>query len=205
MHKKTIKIFTSNFVTFLQKYALIYLRGYLYYKGVIILQIFEQIYSEYFAGIYHFLYRLCRDENLAEELTQETFYQAFKSFLKFKGNSEIFTWLASIAKHTYFRYLKKNKLCLDNISIDSITDFYCENNSDNPEEFVQRDYVSAAVKNIINTIPDKYKDVVILRIYAELSFAEISRALGISENSAKVIYCRAKKMLTEELKNEFKL
>jgi RNA polymerase sigma-70 factor (ECF subfamily) len=44
-----------------------------------------------------------------------------------------------------------------------------------------------------------------LRIYAELPFAQVAKALKISENSAKVIYCRAKKMLAEELKNEFEL
>ena len=51
---------------------------------------FESIYEQYFPRVYAFLYRMCRNENLAEELTQETFFQAFKSFPKYRGESELF-------------------------------------------------------------------------------------------------------------------
>ena len=52
-------------------------------------------------------------------------------------------------------------------------------------------------------IPKKYRDVVLLRIYAELPFSQIALALKISENSAKVIFFRAKKKMMEVLKDEF--
>ncbi|MGN1085328.1 MAG: RNA polymerase sigma factor, partial [Lachnospiraceae bacterium] len=63
---------------------------------------FEIIYERYQPRIYSFLFKLCKNEQLAEELTQETFYRAFVSFGKYKGNSSMFTWLAAIAKYTYF-------------------------------------------------------------------------------------------------------
>lgn len=166
---------------------------------------FELLYREYFPRVYSFLYKMCKNESLAEELTQETFYNAFTAFHRFKGNSEVFTWLASIAKHTYFKYLRKNKMHYDNISIDLILDLYCENNSSNPEAALQKKTIEEGVRKVINKIPDKYKDVVLLRFYAELSFAQVGDALGISENSAKVIFFRAKKMLVEEMKNEFNM
>ena len=59
---------------------------------------FGSIYTEYFGRVYGFLFRMCRNEDLAEELTQETFFQAFKSFSSYRGDSELFTWLAAIAK-----------------------------------------------------------------------------------------------------------
>jgi RNA polymerase sigma-70 factor (ECF subfamily) len=65
--------------------------------------------------------------------------------------------------------------------------------------------VSAALRRIVNDIPQKYRDVVILRIYGELPFSQVALALGITENSAKVLFFRAKKMLMEELHNEFDL
>ena len=52
-------------------------------------------------------------------------------------------------------------------------------------------------------MPEKYRDVVMLRLYAELPFSEIAETLKITENSAKVLFHRAKKMLTEELRNEY--
>lgn len=164
---------------------------------------FEELYDEYFPRVYSFLYKLCKDSLLAEELTQETFYQAFKSFHRFCGNSEIFTWLAAIAKHTYYKYLKKNKLGLDAISIDSLTDVFFNNSLGNPQEDLQKKLLIEAVQKIIDKIPEKYRDVVMLRVYAEMPFSQVAVALGISESSAKVIFFRAKKMLMEEMNNEF--
>ncbi|NLN49749.1 MAG: sigma-70 family RNA polymerase sigma factor [Clostridiales bacterium] len=57
------------------------------------------------------------------------------------------------------------------------------------------------IKEKINEIPEKYKNVVILRIYADMPFSQIAETLGISEGSAKVIFFRAKKMLMKELED----
>ena len=164
---------------------------------------FEELYKTYFTRVYTFLYKLCSNEGLAEELTQETFYQAFTSMHRFKGQSEIFTWLASIGKHTYYKFLKKNKLHFEAINIDTVTDVFCENTNSDPEFFVQRKAVTESIRKIVNTMPDKYREVVILRVYAQLSFSEVAAAMGITENSAKVLYFRAKKMLMEVITNEF--
>lgn len=163
---------------------------------------FEELYHDYFSRVYSFLYKLCNDSMLAEELTQETFYQAFKSFYRFRGNSEIFTWLAAIAKHSYYRYLKKNKLGMEAISIDLVADTFCADVLDSPEELLQKKSVKEAVLGVINKIPPKYRDVVMLRVYAEMPFSQVAAALKISESSAKVIFFRAKKLLMEELKFE---
>ena len=170
-----------------------------------LLDAFEKIYKENYSGVFLFLYKLCHDEKLAEELTQETFYQAFTSFYKFEGKCEISTWLAAIGKHTYFKYLRKNKLDIDSISLDSVTESYRERNFDNPEDAVQKEYIVNAIRNIVDNIPDKYRDVVILRVYAGLPYSQVAKALNISENSAKVIFFRAKKMLMEEIKNELNM
>lgn len=166
---------------------------------------FEQLYMEYYPRLYAFLFNMCQDHHLAEELTQDSFYQAFTSLHRFRGKSEVFTWLASIAKHTYFKHLRKHKHLNDHISIELITDVFCQNNLNNPEEVVQRQAVAEGIRKILRTIPDKYRDVVLLRVYAGLPFAQVAAALNISENSAKVIFFRAKKMLMEELKHEFDL
>lgn len=68
---------------------------------------FESLYRDYYQKVYAFLNRMCADGDLAEDLTQETFLQAYKSLYKFRGECEVFTWLAAIGKHTYFKYLKK--------------------------------------------------------------------------------------------------
>ena len=58
------------------------------------------------------------------------------------------------------------------------------------------------MRNAIEKLDGKYRDVVFYRIYADMSFSQIAEALDITENSAKVIFCRAKKKLKEELQHE---
>ena len=162
---------------------------------------FETIYEQYFPRVYSFIYRMCRDEDLSEELTQETFFQAFRSFPKYRGESELFTWLASIAKYTFFSYMRKNRRSGEDVDIELLADTLLDSEND-PEEKMQRKETVEAIRRAISRIPEKYRDVVVLRLYAELPFSEVADALSISENSAKVIFHRAKKLLSEELKNE---
>lgn len=163
---------------------------------------YEELYKKNFSKVYSFLLKLCGDNELAEELTQETFYQAFLSFRHFQGKCEIFTWLASIAKHVYYKYLKKNKRSIELVSIDLMADILCTDSHESPEEMLQKKLVTKDIRKRISEIPPKYREVVILRVYAEMPFSQVALILGISENSAKVIFFRAKKMLMEGLKDD---
>lgn len=165
-------------------------------------QTFEDIYRNYFSRVYTFIFRMCGNEDVAEELTQETFYQAFRSFYKFRGDSELFTWLASIAKFTFFTYLRKNKRETDLLNTDPWNSMLTDDGENDPERIVQKEEMSVAVRRLLDKLPSKYRDVVVLRIYAELPFSEIAEALKISESSAKVLFFRAKKLLLEEMKHE---
>ena len=164
---------------------------------------FEALYREYFPRIYAFLYKLTESRDLAEELTQETFYQAFVAFYRFRGDSDVFTWLASIAKHTYYRWLRKNKRQIDAADPEVLLEACSEAVSEHPADTVERHMLAERVRQALTTLPKKYKDVTILRAYADMSYAQIGDALGISENSARVIYFRAKKMLMEAIQDEY--
>ncbi len=167
---------------------------------------FEEMFRTYYPRVYAFLYKLCSDKIIAEELAQETFFQAYKSFRRFRGDSHVFTWLASIAKHVYFRFLKQNRLQTEAVAdLDVLADAYCASMEGNPADIFERGEIIQTVRRIIKRIPKKYQDVVMLRVYAALPFAEIASVMHISENSAKVMYFRAKKLLMEELKHEYKL
>ncbi len=165
---------------------------------------FETLYGTYYDRVYAFLYRLCADRSLAEDLTQETFLQAYTSFHRFRGECEVFTWLASIGKHVYFKYLKRNRLHMDSANLDLVENSYCLQSGD-PAEYIHKKHVEKVVRAVMEDIPKKYRDVVLLRIYAELPFSQIALVLKISENSAKVIFFRAKKKMMEVLQNELEL
>ena len=69
----------------------------------------SEIYKSYANEVKLFLLCLTSSEDLAEEITQETFYQAVKSIHRYNGECKISVWLCQIAKHSYFDYLKKAK------------------------------------------------------------------------------------------------
>ena len=162
--------------------------------------VFEQIYSTYYRRVYSFLYKLCHDTRLAEDLTQETFYQAYISFGRYNGECEMFTWLASIAKNIFLKHLRKHK----NEAV--LIDLYVTEPeaplTDEPGYRLSKQVEAAELRAAISAMPAKYSEVLILRIYGELSYEEIAAKLGITANSAKVIFPRAKKIIKEILINE---
>lgn len=156
---------------------------------------FEKLYKEYYPRVYAFLYKLCGDRELTEEMTQDTFYQLYKCLYKYDGSCKLFTFIAAVAKNVYYKYVRKKRIeCIDLDSVGEIEDL-----SDTPEEACLRSLKNVKVRRVVQALPKNYRDVVILRIYADLTFPDIANALGISTSSAKVIFHRAKKNLIKEL------
>ena len=112
----------------------------------------------------------------------------------------MFTWLAAIAKNTFFKYLRKTKS--ETLLIDLyVSDLAAPLNAE-PGYRILREVEISRLRKAIAKMPAKYSDVLTLRIYAELPYEEIARKLGISTGSAKVIFFRAKNMIKEVLLDE---
>lgn len=69
----------------------------------------EELYKQNVRIVYHFLFSLCHDSGLAEELTQETFFQAYRSLERYDGSCKISSWLCQIAKHLFYQHIRKTK------------------------------------------------------------------------------------------------
>jgi RNA polymerase sigma factor (sigma-70 family) len=79
---------------------------------------FEEVYLEHFSEVYKYVLTLCRNEAIAEEITQETFFKAMKNIDQFNGSCHLFVWLCQIAKNTYFSFSKKQKRIVSDIDVD---------------------------------------------------------------------------------------
>lgn len=119
---------------------------------------FEAIYTKHFDGIYRFLSKLCPNPDLCEEMTQETFYQAYISLHRYNGKCEMFTWLAAIAKNTYFKYLRKIKLPISTLSWP-----LCPTRNTRPSICWKSGLRRQHVREAVRKLPPKYRDVVILQ------------------------------------------
>lgn len=73
------------------------------------MQNIEEIYKQYFTTVNKYLFCLTRNQDLSEELTQETFYRAVKKIDSFKGDCKISVWLCQIAKNLWYDELNKQK------------------------------------------------------------------------------------------------
>ena len=69
----------------------------------------EQLYSDYSKDIYRYLFSLCRDASLSEDLTSEVFLAVVKSIGTFRKECDVKTWLFSIARNKWFEYLRRKK------------------------------------------------------------------------------------------------
>lgn len=158
---------------------------------------FKQLYIKYEKQIYKYLFFLTGDKYVAEELTQETFYQALKSIHRFKGESKVSTWLFQIAKFSFYKYAKKNKVVYPVAD----TSFF-ENQQirgDTPEDIYDKKEVATNVLRAIQKLKQPQQEIIILRLYNELSFKEIGDIFNQSDTWARVNFYRAKNRLSSIL------
>lgn len=154
---------------------------------------FEDIYGKYYRKIYLFLLKLSGNASLAEELTQETLYKAFLHIDQYEGRSSIYTWLCEIAKNNWLADRKKRRFTIE------LEDTWEQDSGVNLEEDVLSRQMLEIMRREIRHLPEPYVSVCMLRIYAELPYAEIAAEFGKSESWAKVTYFRGKTMLTERM------
>ena len=85
-------------------------------------QLLAELFEKYYIDVYTYLYSLCHDASLSEDLASDVFLEVVKSISTFRGQSDIKTWLFSIARHRWFTYLKRKKRQVQTESIHELYD-----------------------------------------------------------------------------------
>ena len=155
------------------------------------MQNIEEIYKMHSNTVYKYLFCLTDNEDLSEELTQETFAIAVKEINKFKGECKVSVWLCQIAKHLWYKELKKKKT---NIPIQEIENLQ-ETKTVEDIVFEKEDKLKL-FKNI-QKLDEKSRELIYLRMIGNLDFTEIGEILGKTANWARVNFYRAKKKIRE--------
>ena len=154
------------------------------------MQSLEEIYEMYSRKVYLFLLSKTNNEQLAEELTQETFFQAVQCIDQFQGNSSILTWLCAIAKNVWLKYLRKHQEIL------SIEDVILEI-EDKKEANIP--WEQKEILQLIHNMKEPIREVMYLRLISNLSFAEIGEIIGKTENWTRVTFFRGKQKIVKEM------
>ena len=155
----------------------------------------ERLYEACYMRVFSYAMTLAGDRHLAEEITQETFFRAFRKLTDFRGESDEVTWLCAIAKNLFAdekrRQGKAGTMPEDAVSRDKGVE----------QTAVERD-ASFRVHLALHALEEPYREVFELRVFGELSFQQIGRIFNKTENWARVTFHRARAKLKERMDEE---
>ncbi len=154
---------------------------------------FETVYRTYFRDVERYLLTLCRDRGLAEELTEQVFFQALSALPKFRGDCDIRTWLCTMGRNCYLSYLRKAR------PAESIEDIQIPDPAPGMEERSSDREQAMMIHRCIHELAEPYKEVFSLRVFGELSFEEIGSLFGRTANWACVTYHRARQKIKDAM------
>ena len=152
----------------------------------------DAVYRQHAQTVYKFLLSQCRDPQTAEELTQETFYQAVRSIDRFDGSCKVSVWLCQIAKHLWYQHLRHQKR-ESPLPEDGGEGLVPPAPSAETEVLAQTGRMELLRR--VHGLPEPYREVVYLRSFGGLSFREIGDVLGKTETWARVTFYRGKERL----------
>lgn len=153
---------------------------------------FKDVYCKYYKSIYRYLITITKNEDIADEIAQETFFKAMKNINKYDSSKKMFTWLCEIAKNTYFSEYKKRK------KLQELNEF--EFSIDEEADIIDKIIDSESkikILKLLHQLEDPYKEVFTLRIYGDLTFKQIGEIFNKSEDWARVTYYRSKLKIKE--------
>ena len=158
------------------------------------MQSMEDIYRQHAQTVYRYLLAKTRSADLAEELTQETFYQAVRTAGRYRGEGKLTTWLCGIAKNVLRTYQRRHP---PEEELDETVPA-----PDTPDEaFLARESQLELLRKM-QTLGSDAREVMYLRIFGALSFRDIGEILSRTENWARVTYYRGREALRKELEKD---
>ena len=129
------------------------------------------------------MFTIVKNQSLAEEITQNTFYKAMTARRQYEGKAGELTWLCSIAKNLAIDECRKNKK-------------FSELDENLPQQTTDS---ALRIHMVLHELPEPYKEVFQLRVFGELTFAQIGMVFGKTENWARVTYHRARLKIKERI------
>lgn len=142
--------------------------------------------------IFRFILRMVGSRDEALELTQDAFLRAWQALPEWRPEAEFRTWLFSIASNTATDRLRRRKV-VEFVPLDE--DYDVPGEAADPASQLQAKQRLRALEAALGRLPDDQREIVLLREIEDMSYSEISAALGISEGTVKSRLARAREAL----------
>ena len=157
-------------------------------------KILQQVYHKYHREIYLYLYSLCKNHEVAEDLTQETFLKSMLSLSETHAN--IRAWLYLVARNLYFNYSKKENrnVLLDEGEMESA--FYVDSAKETLERILT-DERRRLLYQALKKLDERSREILTLQYFCNLSQKEIAALLKLNPENVRVLSYRGKRRLKE--------
>ena len=156
------------------------------------------LYKKYAVRIYNSIHRIVAHTGEAEDILQETFVAFFKEINRLNNILNLEAWIKRIAINKSISYLRKKKIEFTDLGY---TELEAEKDYDTEENEIFESKIGD-VKKCINELPDGYRTIVTLYLFEQIPQEEIGNMLGISHNTVRTQYHRAKKKILSSLKDK---
>jgi RNA polymerase sigma factor (sigma-70 family) len=168
---------------------------------------YKRLMDKYRQLIYNLIFRMIRNKEDVQDLTQEAFIKAFNSLEKFDRQFSFSTWLFKIATNNCIDYLRKKKLNTFSIdkdmgSEDDDYQFEIPDSERTPDKNLMDVERKKILEEAIESLPNKYKSVILLRHRDEKDYEEIAKKLKLPLGTVKAHIFRGRELLNKYLKDK---
>jgi RNA polymerase sigma factor (sigma-70 family) len=168
-------------------------------------QAYDTLLNRYRNSVYHAMFKMVNNRDDADDLTIEAFGKAFNKLPSYAPNYAFSTWLFKIAINNCIDHIRKKRLKTysmdDTITKDSTCEFShsIRDYEPDPEQMMIHDQKIAHVRHLVQILNTKYRAMIELRYYEELSYEEIATELSLPLGTVKAQLFRAKEILYQQL------
>jgi len=167
---------------------------------------YQTIFEAYEQRIFHIIVKIVRNSEEAQDLVQETFIKAFGSLKSYNPDYRFTTWLYKIAANTSIDYIRKKKI--QTMSLDQPIEtkdgevgMEVADMSHHPEREYSEKEKRLSISEAIDSLPEKYKQVIIMRHQEDKSYEQIAELLKVPVGTVKARIFRARELLKKKLKS----
>lgn len=158
---------------------------------------YERIIAKYDKSLYSYIFSLVKEKYLAEDLLQETFIKIYKNLDKYDIGKNFSAWIITIARNTVYDYSKKKKIKTLNILEEK--DCYIQETNNDPSRILEEKEKIEILDKLVNKLPEKYRDIIILKYFDELKYHEIAEVLNTDDAKVKWKLYEARELLIREM------
>ena len=168
-------------------------------------QAYQELLLKYQKTVFHIILKIIRNSDDTQDLVQETFMRAFKTLESYRSEYRFSTWLCKIAANCSIDYLRKKKIRAFSMdkpieTKNGTVEVEFQDKGANPEEYMLRKQRLVSIEEAIESLPEKYKEVIVYRHHDDKSYEEIAKIMNIPIGTVKARIFRARELLKKKLK-----